>query len=547
MQNAARLNAKCKMQNAKLQTAYDGQVRSALLAIGLPALVVAVCGGAYALTLAPGVTWANGGLDSGELIAAAETGGVPHPTGYPTYMLLARLVLLLPISDPALAVTLLSPLAATLTALVVGDMVRRWSAAEEPWASAAGMSAALGLALAPLFWSQAVIAEVYSLGALFAALLLHAALRSALEPERVAPSLTTSILAGAALGAQVTLLPFVLTWVAIASRARGRRAWGGKLARIGGGVALGLLVYLYLPLAARANPPINWGDASSWQGFWWLVSGRLYAGMAFGLPPEQLGGRLLAWGALLLQQFGWLGVLVGGLGFVRGGRPVGALRWLTLGLALTAVLFALGYNSVDAQVHLIPAVVIGALWVGLGVEVILGFVAVRQPKFTPLVALALVVGLLWPAPFTAQQVDASGDRRAISYAAAILEQAPADAIVLTDDDRSSFPLWHYHFGRGQRPDLRLVTGPLLGFAWYRASLRATYPDLRLPELAPRGWEAALAEAPGRSGPLCHAVAAPVALVSCGEEPEPEPFGARKPRKAANHREMATHVQSYGRR
>jgi len=527
------------MQNAKRQLVYEGQARPALLSIGLPALIVAVCGGAYALTLAPGVTWANGGLDSGELIAAAETGGVPHPTGYPTYLLLARLMLLLPIADPALAVTLLSPLAATLTALVVGDMVRRWSAVEEPWASAAGVSAALGLALAPLFWSQAVIAEVYSLGALFAALLLHAALRSALEPERVAPSLTTSILAGAALGAHVTLLPFVLVWAAIASRARGRRmqnakckmqkphrweaiasrargrrAWGGKLARIGGGVALGLLVYLYLPLAARANPPINWGDASSWQGFWWLVSGRLYAGMAFGLPPEQLGGRLLAWGALLLQQFGWLGVLVGGLGFVRGGRPLGALRWLTGGLALSAVLFALGYNSVDAQVYLIPAVVIGVLWIGLGVGVILGFVAVRQPKLTPLVALGLLVGLLWPAPFTAQQVDASGDRRAISYAATILEQAPADAIVLTDDDRSSFPLWHYHFGRGQRPDLRLVTGPLLGFAWYRASLRATYPDLRLPELAPRGWEAALAAAPGRSGPLCRAVAEPVALVSC---------------------------------
>ena len=514
----------CNMQHAKRQLVYEGQARPALLSIGLPALIVAVCGGAYALTLAPGVTWANGGLDSGELIAAAETGGVPHPTGYATYLLLARVMLLLPIADPALAVTLLSPLAATLTALVVGDMVRRWSAVEEPWASAAGASAALGLALAPLFWSQAVIAEVYSLGALFAALLLHAALRSALEPERVAPSLTTSILAGAALGAHVTLLPFVLIWAAITSRAPGWGAWGGKLGRIGGGVALGLLVYLYLPLAARSNPPINWGDASSWQGFWWLVSGRLYAGMVFGLPPEQLGERLLAWGALL-QQFGWLGVLVGGLGFVRGGRPVGPLRWLTGGLALSAVLFALGYNSVDAQVYLIPAVVIGALWIGLGVGGILGFVAVRQPKLTPLVALALLVGLLWPAPFTARQVDASGDRRAISYAATILEQAPADAIVLTDDDRSSFPLWHYHFGRGQRPDLRLVTGPLLGFAWYRASLRATYPDLRLPELAPRGWEAALAEAPGRSGPLCRAVAEPVALVSCEEL---EPFGARKP-------------------
>ena len=404
-------------------------------------------------------------------------------------------------------------LAATLAALVVGDLVRRWSAADEPWASAAGVSAALSLALAPIFWSQAIIAEVYSLSALFAALLLHAALRASLEPVRT-PSLPTGILAGAALGAHVTLLPFVLAWAVVAGRAPGPRAWGGRLARIGGGLALGMLVYLYLPLAARGRPPISWGDAASWQGFWWLVSGRLYAGMLFGLPPEQLGQRLLAWGALLVQQLGWLGLLLGGLGFVRGGRPVGALRWLIVGLAFGAVLFALGYNSVDAQVYLIPAVMIGALWVGLGVGAILSTVAVRHPALAPLVALALVVMLLWHAPHTAQQVDASRDRRAISYATAILGQAPANAIVLADDDRSSFPLWHYHFGRGQRPDLRLVTGPLLGFAWYRQSLRATYPDLRLPETAPRGWEAALAETPGRS--LCRAVAEPVEL-TC-EEP-----------------------------
>jgi hypothetical protein len=55
----------------------------------------------YSSTLAPGLTWANSGSDGGDLIAAAATGGVPHPTGYPLYLLLARLFQILPVGSLA--------------------------------------------------------------------------------------------------------------------------------------------------------------------------------------------------------------------------------------------------------------------------------------------------------------------------------------------------------------------------------------------------------------------------------------------------------------
>src|SRR5438046_1698489 len=56
-------------------------------------------GGALALylpTLAPDLTWRAGGADGGDLITAAAQLGIPHPTGYPTYTLLAALFLRLP-------------------------------------------------------------------------------------------------------------------------------------------------------------------------------------------------------------------------------------------------------------------------------------------------------------------------------------------------------------------------------------------------------------------------------------------------------------------
>src|SRR5262245_7101877 len=121
---------------------------------------------AYARTLSPGITWANDGADSGDLVTAAARLGVAHPTGYPTYLLLARLFQLLPLGDLAYRATLLSAAAAALAALCVYMIVRLLIDAPGWPAHCSALAAALGLGLSPVFWSQAVIAEVYSLNAL---------------------------------------------------------------------------------------------------------------------------------------------------------------------------------------------------------------------------------------------------------------------------------------------------------------------------------------------------------------------------------------------
>src|SRR4051812_40341951 len=132
--------------------------------------------------LAPGVTWANDGADSGDLITAAATLGVAHPTGYPTYLILARLFQLIPLGDLAFRTTLLSAAAGLLAALVVYSIVRAL-VGELGWRTivVAG-TAALALGLAPVFWSQAVVAEVYTLNALFVGLILLFTLRAIQRP-----------------------------------------------------------------------------------------------------------------------------------------------------------------------------------------------------------------------------------------------------------------------------------------------------------------------------------------------------------------------------
>ena len=68
----------------------------------------------YGLTLAPGLTWAHGGVDGGDLLAAALTAGVPHPTGYPTYQIALRATIAAFGGDPARAGAWLSAICAAL-------------------------------------------------------------------------------------------------------------------------------------------------------------------------------------------------------------------------------------------------------------------------------------------------------------------------------------------------------------------------------------------------------------------------------------------------
>jgi hypothetical protein len=122
------------------------------LAAGIMSLLL------YLHTLAPGLLPG----DSGEFQALSVLLGNTHPTGYAVYLLLARPFTWLPLGDVAYRVNLFSAVMAALTVAVTylaGKLLTGRS-----WAALFGASV---LAVSPTFWSQALIAEVYTPGAAF--------------------------------------------------------------------------------------------------------------------------------------------------------------------------------------------------------------------------------------------------------------------------------------------------------------------------------------------------------------------------------------------
>ncbi len=137
----------------------------------------------YLQTLAPSVATLFD--DSLEFPLASYRLGIVHPTGYPLYTLLSKLFTLGAAQSVAGRVNLFSAVAGALTVSLVFLVARQLTRRRLP-----ATLGALALAVSPLFWSQAVIAEVYTLHTAFVCAIIWVALRWGKNPlAPVAPSL----------------------------------------------------------------------------------------------------------------------------------------------------------------------------------------------------------------------------------------------------------------------------------------------------------------------------------------------------------------------
>ena len=129
----------------------------------------------YVRTAAPTVLPADGG----EFQFVPYIAGIAHPTGYPLYTMLGWLWShALPFGDVAYRMNLFSALwAAVAVALLylTSLLFLRRASPKTPQGAlhASALAATATLAVSQTFWSQAVIAEVYSLNAFFVVLTFY--------------------------------------------------------------------------------------------------------------------------------------------------------------------------------------------------------------------------------------------------------------------------------------------------------------------------------------------------------------------------------------
>jgi len=424
--------------------------------------------------------------DSGELVTAAYTLGIPHPPGYALYVLLGRLwIALVPAGEIAWRMSLMSAVAGGAACGVLHVVVRREGAPAVAALTAAGL-----LAGSPSFWGEANVPRVYTLNALFLVIAIAAAQS---WRERPSAGRLAWMFFVCGLGATNHLM-MALVATALVPRTLWRRPgirrprdWAFPLAAF----AAGLSVYAYLPLRSRMDPILDWGDPETLARWRDVLLRRDFWERAYFEAWSDLAPIALDWLRSFATEITWAGVSLASLGAAAGWR--GGLPALAA-LVMAANLASMAFHGSRSDLFIwhryyVPSYAMAVLLAGLGTAALV----VRLPRVVRMLPLLVPAWLLVT---NYRAFDRSRYEIAEAFSRAVLRVLPPGATLIATDDNVLFVLIYLHHALGLRPDVQLVmqgvggtSPPPLRFDPRRDPVFFTHhPNWNVPGLAivPRG-------------------------------------------------------------
>jgi hypothetical protein len=408
----------------------------------------------YARTLLPGMAFD----DWGEMQTVPWVLGIPHPTGYPTYVLAAWLFERLPLGDVAYRANLFSAVCIALALATAVSIQVRLGVRPVIAGVAAFATGVIGT-----IWASATVAEVNPLHVLLVALIVDRSLAWALD-HRLRDLALGGLLVGLSLANHpltVLVAPYAIAFVVWTGRSTLREHPRWLLAPVALG-ALGLCAYLYLPIAASLHPPLVYNDPVTWDAFRFLVTGEQFRGQYDGLlsaaGPQHFISSLPQLWDVAVEELAVPVSLVGLAGAVVLFRRWTAAAVMLVLIGVTGVYAWANYLHLEHYL-LVPFLVAGILaGVALdGAANAIGSVLPVGRRQLPGPAIAIAAGViavvLLAANLPAQ--DRSGDHSAREYVDDVFAVLPHDAAILSFWGASP-PLWHWTLVVGERPDVLVV-------------------------------------------------------------------------------------------
>jgi len=570
----------------------DGLNRKIEIAVGGVVFVIALI--VYWSSVAPTTSF----WDCGEFIACSRTLGVMHPPGAPLYLLIGRIMTMLPFfKDIGLRVNIFSVIISSftilLTYLIILQLIERWRGKPKTWEDrfilfTSGLFGALSFAFTDSFWFNSVEAEVYAFSMFFTALVVWLALKWG-EQSQKASNIVLILLIfyifGLAAGVHllnILTFPFVLliaffhdnqqvrrllmlVFVQIAipmlfyvllfqynpskmtyttlmqhqAKAASFLKWFGLIWVIitliymyhkdqyvfkvwwiiPVLVIIAYSTYLVIYIRAGLDPPINENDPSTRQAFMDYLARKQYGSedlfLTFLYRKADFWNYQLH--MMYTRYFGWQFIgkgvsldyrdrIIEIISF-RGlyGLPFLVGLWGTVhhffkdwkrALAILILFFMTGYaiiiylNQPDPQPRERDYSYVGsffafALWIGIGMAGVLEWISDYFKKRilvkrVILLLSALILMIAVPInlfAFNVKSHDRSGNYVAYDYSYNLLQSCEPNAIVFTNGDNDTFPLWFLQEVEGIRKDVRVVNLSLLNTPWYIEQLRDFEPKI----------------------------------------------------------------------
>lgn len=480
----------------------------------------------YLFTLAPTVVE----IDSGELAAVQALSGIAHPTGYPLFSMLGYLLLkaLFPFRT-VYAANLLAAVWCTLGLVFFMKSARfvidnssifsspdknalkkvkkdkhhkeitekkasgKMEAVREEKESEINeikkiLSISLGalvLAFSKTFWAQSTSVEVYSLHIFLINLIIYFLLKAfASDGEGQDHTLRGWLLFALMLALgfsnhMTTLL--ILPGAAYFYFSRNKYNISSSYKRIALMLAVFIpllaLMYAYLPLRAKANPAVNWGNPVDMERILRHVSGKQYQVWLFS-SADSARKQLEFFISSLPGEFAIVSLLFCILGLFQAYRMARKFfNFLVISFAF-CVLYSINYDIVDISSYFLLAYITLSFFAVFGVLKI--FSLLKSASENPYLMPAALTGLfiILQIYFNSKDVSKSQTYTFEDYTKAVIQSTEKNSIIFSYQwDYLISPSYYLQKVENFRPDAAIIDKELLRRSWYYNQLGRNYPEI----------------------------------------------------------------------
>lgn len=412
--------------------------------------------------------------DDGLFLMAGYFAGIPHPPGYPLFSLIGNVFSLLPIDSVPTRIHAMSAFFGAATCISMALFIRLLI----PSFSVA-VFVVLMYAVSKVFWSQSIIAEVYTLNAflIFTLFFLIYLVAKDINENQKENNLNhprvkvlLAVIAGV-YGLSLTLhVPIIvlstpsllfLLWPA-------RKLIINRLFYYGLFFCLGLIPYIWLIWRSNTDVIINfYGPIQSFSDFIFTVFRQEYVSVdissAAGLGDKIEYGRFLLSEAG--SQFFWFSYLFLLIGFI-----VQWIQWpkrvcvalLIFYLTNSFLFLFMIYFDYDIlsrsvfSVYPMLSYAVMAIWIGLGVHQFATWFQQYVIKSASKEIVVVFVGIILVIGTLEQNFQVNnrhGYRWASDYATQLLSQLPKKSILFLSGDIPTFTVGYTHYVEGSRNDV----------------------------------------------------------------------------------------------
>ncbi len=240
---------------------------------------------------------------------------------------------------------------------------------------------------------------------------------------------------------------------------------------------LALSIHAYLLIRARLNPAINESDPHTWKLVLDVMRRKQYEPMRFFPRRTPFSNQFsILWSYYKPQFTVWPLLLAawGAVAHARRDRRTFAMMAVGAFLASVGLLFYMNISDHEVrsrEYFWVPSYVGLALWMGIGSGAIVEWAKQLGRTYRNVLAIALVMFSLVPFIRNYHVMDRSDNYVAHYYGWNMINFLDEDAILITNGDNDTFPLWYLQQVEGLRPDVDIVNLSLIQINWYIKQLK----------------------------------------------------------------------------